>query len=93
MEWKHENAVLEDVNHELEVRLYELEQKMNRTTKAHYPTTVWGTIGFYICIIVVIIGLCMIYYAHMENNRILHKAVAWATMLGGVAFLVCCLYD
>ena len=94
---------LEDSFYDLEVRLHEMEQREKNKKKVHYPSTVWGQVWFYISLVIIILGFVLIYRAHKgstdkssstpEKRGYVRIGVAWATWLGGIAFLVACLFN
>jgi hypothetical protein len=83
---------LSDEYHELELRIFELEEASKKKGKIHYPTSLWGKIGFYVCIVVILIGICMILYAYKTSKGYFFMGMAWTIMLIGISFFICCLY-
>jgi hypothetical protein len=93
----HEYRSLEDSNYDLEVRLHELEQSQKKTSTIHYPVTIWGQVGLYISIVVILVAIIMVYVAHRDSTPqhrgYLHIGIAWTSLLGGLGSIVACLYN
>ncbi len=93
----HEYRSLEDSHYDLEVRLHELEQSQKKTSTIHYPVTIWGQVGLYISIVVILVAIIMVYVAHRDSTPqhrgYLHIGIAWTSLLGGLGSMVACLYN